>query len=30
MGILLSEGSTYFHVPYGPAITDGRLGASLI
>ncbi|MDH3769687.1 MAG: hypothetical protein OET79_01695 [Nitrospirota bacterium] len=25
MGILLSEGSTCFHVPYGPAIIDGSL-----
>ena len=30
MGILLSEGSTYFHVPYGPAITDGSLEARFI
>lgn len=27
MGILLSESSTYFHVPYGPDITDGSLEA---
>jgi hypothetical protein len=30
MGILLSEGSTYFHVPYGPAIIDGSLEARFI
>ncbi len=27
MGILLSESSTYFHVPYGQDITDGSLEA---
>lgn len=30
MGILLSESSTCFHVPYGPAITDGSLEARFI
>jgi len=30
MGILLSEGSTHFHVPYGPAITDGSLETRFI
>jgi hypothetical protein len=30
MGIVLSEGSKYFHVPYGPAITDGSLEARFI
>jgi hypothetical protein len=30
MGILLSESSTYFHVPYGPDITDGSLEARFI
>ena len=30
MGIQLSEGSTYFHVPYGPAITDGSLETCFI
>jgi hypothetical protein len=30
MGILLSESSTFFHVPYGPAITDGSLEARFI
>ncbi len=30
MGISLSEGSTYFHVPYGPTITDGTLEARFI
>jgi hypothetical protein len=30
MGILLSESSTYFHVPYGPGITDGSLEARFI
>jgi len=30
MGILLSEGSTCFHVPYGPAITDGSLETRFI
>jgi len=30
MGISLSEGSTCFHVPYGPTITDGTLEARFI
>ena len=30
MGIVLSEGSKHFHVPYGPAITDGSLEARFI
>lgn len=30
MGILISESSTYFHVPYGPAITDGSLETRFI
>jgi len=30
MGISLSEGSTRFHVPYGPTITDGTLEARFI
>lgn len=30
MGIILSEGSAHFHVPYGPAITDGSLEARFI
>ena len=30
MGIVLSEGSQHFHVPYGPAITDGSLEARFI
>lgn len=30
MGILLSEGSRCFHVPYGPAITDDSLEARFI
>ncbi len=30
MGILLSEGTNSFHVPYGPAITDGSLDARFI
>ena len=30
MGIVLSEGSTHFHVPYGPAINDGSLDARFI
>ena len=30
MGIVLSEGTTSFHVPYGPAITDGSLDARFI
>ncbi len=30
MGIILSEGSTHFHVPYGPAIADGSLEARFI
>ena len=30
MGIVLSEGSKQFHVPYGPAISDGSLEARFI
>lgn len=30
MGIVLSEGSKQFHVPYGPAISDGALEARFI
>ncbi len=30
MGIVLSEGSKQFHVPYGPAIIDGSLEARFI
>ena len=30
MGIMLSEGSKQFHVPYGPAISDGSLEARFI
>ena len=30
MGILLSEGSTCFYVPYGPAIADGSLEARFV
>ncbi len=30
MGIVLSEGSRDFHVPYGPAVTDGSLEARFI
>ena len=30
MGIVLSEGSKHFHVPYGPAITDGSLESRFI
>lgn len=30
MGIVLSEGTKYFHLPYGPAITDGSLEARFI
>lgn len=30
MGIVLSEGSKHFHVPYGPTITDGSLETQFI
>lgn len=30
MGITLSEGTKHFHLPYGPAITDGSLEARFI
>ena len=30
MGILISESSTHFHVPYGPDITYGSLEARFI
>ena len=30
MGILVSEGTSLFHVPYGPSLTDGSLDASFI
>ncbi len=30
MGIVLSEGSKQFHVPYGPAMSDGSLDARFI
>lgn len=30
MGILVSEGTSLFHVPYGPSISDGSWDASFI
>lgn len=30
MGILVSEGTSLFHVPYGPSLTDGNWDASFI
>jgi hypothetical protein len=30
MGIVFSVGSKHFHVPYGPALTDGSLNAGFI
>jgi hypothetical protein len=30
MAIVVSEGTSLFHVPYGPSISDGSLEASFI